>query len=163
MIVVVSVPQAVLDHLVNQLLVAHASAPAGVGSGEGSGAHVLGAAADDHVSVAGQDGAGTLDDGLHTGAAHHADGISGNGIGDASLDGNLAGHVLAEASGQDAAEHQLIHLLGLHAGAVQSFLNDDGAQIGSGGVLQGAAKRANSGSAAIHNVKIFHGVPPFFH
>ena len=55
--------------------------------------------------------AGALDDGLHAGAADHADGVGGDGIGNAGLDGDLAGHVLALRSGQDAAEHHLIHLL----------------------------------------------------
>ena len=44
-IVVVDVPEAVLDHGVDDLLVTHAGAPALIGQGEGSSAHVLGAAA----------------------------------------------------------------------------------------------------------------------
>ena len=161
-IVVVSVPQAVLDHGVDQLLVTHAGAPAGIHGNEGSGAHVLGAAADHDVGVTGQDGAGALDDGLHAGTADHAHGIGGNGIGDAGLDGDLPGHVLALSGGQDAAEHDLVHLLGLHAGAVQRFLHHDGAHLGSGSVLQGAAKGTNGGSAAVDDIKLFHDVPPFF-
>ena len=47
-------------------------------------------------------------------------------------------------------------------GAVQGFLDHDGAQIHSGGVLQGTAERTNSGSAAIDDIEIFHGVPPFY-
>ncbi len=117
-VVVVCVPQAVLDHGVHQLLVAHAGAPAGIGSHVGSSGHVLRAAADHHVGVAGQNGACTLDDRLHTGAADHAHGVGGNGIGNAGLDGHLPGHVLAQACGEDAAEHDLIHLLGLYACAV---------------------------------------------
>ena len=161
-VVVVGIPQAVLDHLVHQLLVAHAGAPAGVGSQEGSGAHVLGAAADHNVGVAGQDGAGALDDRLHTGAADHAHGVGRNRVGDAGLDGDLAGHVLPKTRGQNAAEHQLVHLLRLHAGAVQSLFDHDSAHLGGGGVLQAAAERADSGSAAADDIKIFHDVPPFY-
>ena len=155
-VVVERIPQAVLDHGVDKLLVAHAGAPAGVGSGIRSGAHVLGAAADDDIGIAGEDGAASLNDGLHTGAADHAHGVSGNGIGDTGLDGHLAGNVLALGSGQDAAEHQLIHVLRSDICALQSFLDHDGAHVNSGGVLQGAAKGADGGTAAVDNVQILH-------
>src|SRR5699024_2283228 len=77
-VVVISVPQAVLDHGVDDLLIAHAGAPALSGQRIGSSGHVLSAAGHDDIGVAGQDGAGTLNDGLHTGAAHHAHGIGGH-------------------------------------------------------------------------------------
>ena len=160
MIVVIGVPQAVLDHGVHQLLVAHASAPAGVHGGKGSGAHVLGAAADDDIGVAGEDGAAGLDDGLHAGAADHADGVGRNGVGQARAHADLTGDVLTKTGGQDAAEHDLVHLLGLHAGTVQSLFDDDGTQIDGRGVLQRAAKGTNRGSAAIHNIKISHSINP---
>ena len=160
MVVVIGVPQAVLDHGVHQLLVAHAGAPAGVGSGIGRSAHVLGTAAHHDVGVAGQDGAGTLNHGLHAGAAHHTHGVGGDGIGDTGLDGDLASHVLAQPCGQDAAEHHLIHVLRSHIGALEGLLHHDGAHLGGGGVLQGAAKRADSGTAAIHYIQILHVVPP---
>ncbi|MPM80724.1 hypothetical protein SDC9_127774 [bioreactor metagenome] len=162
MVVVVHVPQAVLNHGVHQLLVAHARAPTGVRCDKGSGGHVLRAAADHHVGVPGQNGACTFNDRLHTGAADHAHGVGGNGIGDAGLDGHLTGNVLAKARGQDAAEHNLVHLLGLHARAVQGFLNHDGSKVGGGNALQGSAKRTDGCTAAIHDIKFFHDVPPFF-
>ena len=146
----------VLDHGVHQLLVAHASAPAGVQGGEGSGAHVLGAAADHHVGITGQDGAGALDDRLHAGAADHAHGVSGNGIGDTGLDGHLAGNVLALGSGQDAAEHNLIHVFGGDIGALEGLLHHHCAHLGGRGVLQGTAEGADSGTAAIDDIQIFH-------
>ena len=156
-IVVISVPQTVLNHGVDQLLVAHASAPAGVHGSVGSSTHVLGTAADNDVGIAGQDGASAFDDGFHTGTADHTDGVSGNGIGDASLDGDLACDVLALSSGQDAAEHQLVNILRSDVGALQRFLNDDSAHLRGGSVLQGAAEGTDSGSAAIDNIQIFHG------
>ena len=163
MIVVIGVPQAVLDHGVHQLLVAHTSAPAGVHGGKGSGAHVLGTAADHDVGVTGQDGTGALDDGLHAGAADHAHGVGGNGIGDAGLDGDLAGNVLTLCRSEDAAKHQLVHIFGSDVGALESFFHDDGAHIGSGGVLQGSAKGADGRSAAVDNIQVFHEtIPPKF-
>ena len=160
-VVIERIPQAVLDHGVDELLVAHAGAPAGVGRGIGSGAHVLGTAADDDVGVAGEDGAAGLDDGLHAGAADHADGVGGNGVGQARAHADLTGDVLTEAGGQDAAEHQLIDVLGSDVGTLEGFLDNDGAQLGGGGILQGTAKGADRGTAAIHDIEFFHGISPF--
>ena len=160
-IVVIGVPQTVLDHGVHQLLVAHTSAPAGVHGGIGSGAHVLGAAADHDVGITGQDGACALDDGLHAGAADHADGIGRHGVGDTGLNGNLTRHILALCRSQDAAEHQLIHVLGSNVGTLQGLLDHDRAHLGGRSVLQGAAKGTDSGSAAVDNIQVFHEkLPP---
>ena len=104
-VVVERIPQAVLDHSVNELLVTHAGAPAGVEGGVRSHGHVFGAAADNDVGIAGQDGAGALDHGLHAGAADHADGIGGNTERQTGLHADLTGNVLALSSSQDAAEH----------------------------------------------------------
>ena len=160
-VVVIGIPEAVLDHGVHQLLVAHAGTPAGIHRGKGSGAHVLSTTADNHVGVPGQDGTGALNERLHAGTADHAHGVGGNGIGNAGLDGDLAGHVLALGSGEDAAEHDLIHVLRLHTSAVQGLLDHNRAQLRSGSVLQTAAKGADGGTAAVHDIKIFHDVPPY--
>ena len=161
MVVIEGIPQAVLDHGVDELLVAHASAPALIEGSEGSGAHVLGAAADDDVSVAGEDGTAGLDDGLHAGTADHADGVGGNGVGKTCAHADLAGDILAETGGQDAAEHHFINVLGSDVRALEGFLDNDGAQLGGGGILQGTAKGADRGTAAIHNIEFFHGISPF--
>ncbi len=160
MVVVERIPQAVLDHGVNKLLVAHAGAPAGVGRGIGGGAHVLGAAADDDVGVAGKDGAASLDHGLHAGAADHADGVGGNGVGEACAHADLTGDVLAEAGGQDAAEHQLIDIFGGDVRALEGFLHDDGAELSGRGVLEGTAEGTDSGTAAVDDVQFFHVISP---
>ena len=159
-VVVERIPQAVLDHGVDKLLVAHAGAPAGVGSGIRSGAHVLGAAADDDIGVAGEDGAASLNDGLHTGAADHTDGIGGDGIGETGAHADLTGDVLTETGGQDAAEHQLIDILGSDIRALEGFLHDDGAELSGRGVLQGTAEGTDSGTAAVDDVQFFHLTSP---
>ena len=159
-VVVIGVPQAVLDHGVHHLIVTHAGAPAGGGDGIGGGGHILGAAGHHDVGVAGEDGAGALDHGLHAGAAHHAHSVSGHADGHTGLQRGLAGGVLAQASGQDAAKHDLIHVLRLHTSAVQSFLDDNGTHLCGGGVLQASAKGANSGTAAVDNIDFFHSVLP---
>ena len=157
-VVIEGVPQSILDHGVHQLLVAHTGAPAGVHGGEGGGGHILGAAADDDVGVAGEDGPGSLDDALHAGAADHTHGVGGHGIGDAGLQLHLAGHVLALGGGEDAAEHQLVHLLRLHPGAGEHFLHHHGAHVGGGGVLQAAAEGADGGTTAVDNINFFHNM-----
>ena len=40
--------------------------------------------------------------------------------------------------------------------------DNDGAQLGGGGILQGTAKGADRGTAAIHDIEFFHGISPFF-
>ena len=123
---------------------------------ERSCGHVLGTAADNDIGIASLDGAGTFNDGLHAGTAHHADCVGGDGERQAGFDAHLAGNVLTLSSRQDAAEHQLVHLLGLDTGAVHSFLDHDGTQIGSGNILQGATKGTDCGSAAIDNINFRH-------
>ena len=44
---------------------------------------------------------------------------------------------------------------------VIGFLDNDGAQLGGGGILQGTAKGADRGTAAIHDIEFFHGISPF--
>ena len=156
-VVVVGVPQAVLDHGIDHLLVTHAGAPALIRKGEGSLRHALRAAGYDDVSVATDDGPGGLHDRLHTGAAHHVDSEGGNTVGDTGLDHDLTGDVLPQASGEHAAEDDLVHVLGSHIGPLQGLLHDDSAHVHSGGVLQTSTKGTNSGTAAIHNVDISHG------
>ena len=156
MIVVVSFPQAVLDHGIHHLGVAHAGAVTAGRNGIRRCGHVLGTAADNDVGVTCLDGASTFDDGLHAGTTHHANRVGGNGEGQAGLDAHLTGNVLTLSSRQDATEHQFIHLLGLDAGAVQGFLDHDGTQIGSGNILQGTTKGTDCGSAAIDNINFRH-------
>ena len=161
MIIIVGVPQTVLDHGVDDLLVAHAGAPAGVKGGKRGLRHALGAAADDHVGVAGENGAGAFDQGLHAGAADHVYGVGGDGIGDACLNADLSGNVLAETGRQDAAENDLVHVLRRDVRALERFLDDQRAHIHGGGVLQRAAKGTDGGAAAIHDIEFFHGISPF--
>ena len=161
MVVVVGVPQTVPDHGVDDLLVPHPGAPALIGQGEGGGGHVLGAAGHNDIGVPGQDGPGALDDALHAGAAHHAHGVGGHGVGQAGLHAHLTGGVLTLGRGEDAAEHQLVHLLRLHAGPVQSFLHHHGPQVGGRRIFQAAAERAHCRPAAVDNIDFFHPIISF--
>ena len=79
-------------------------------------------------------------------------------MGDASLHRDLTGGVLALAGSEDAAEHQLVHLLRLHAGPGQGLLHHHGTQLGGGGVLQASAKGTDGGTAAVDHIDFFHSV-----
>ena len=159
-IVVEGVPQTVADHGVDDLLVTHAGAPALLGQGIGSGGHVLHAAGHHDVGVAGEDGAAGLDDGLHTGAADHAHGVGGGGQGHAGLHSGLTGGVLTQGGGEDAAEHDLVHVLGGHVGPLQGLLDDQSAQLYGGSILQRAAIGADGSAAAVNNINFLHHVKP---
>ncbi len=107
--VVVCVPQAVVDHRVDESAVAHAIAGAGLREQIGRVGHRLHAAGDDDFRVACLDGLGGERDGAKTRAA---DLIHGEGAGfgrDAGVDGSLTGRVLAEAGLQDAAHDALVN------------------------------------------------------
>ena len=159
-VVVVGIPEGVLNHGVQHLGVAHARAVAAGGQGVGSGGHVLGAAGHNDLGVAGQNGAGALDDALHAGTADHTHGIGGDADGDTGAQRHLAGHVLSLGGGENAAEHDLIHLLRLYVGALKRLGHDGGAQLGGGHVLQGAPEGANGSAAAIDNVDVLHKLDP---
>ena len=93
---------------------------------------------------------------VQTGAAHHVDGDSRGLDGQASLQSSLTSDVLAQTGLNDAAHVDMIDLLGSDVCTVQSFLDDDGAQLNCGNVCQSAAELANSGTACRCDNDLFH-------
>ena len=160
MIIVESVPQRIVDHGINQLAlahgVAHAVAVAALHHGEGSHIHVLGAAGNHDVGIAGLDHLGSHVDAVQTGTADNVDGDGGNRDRQAGLDAGLTGDVLAQASLDDAAHVDMVNLLGLDACAVDGFLDDDGAQLSGGDVGQRAAELADGSTAGTGNDDLLH-------
>src|SRR5699024_3118564 len=142
--------------------VAHAVAVAALHHGEGGHVHVLSAACDHDVRVAGLDHLGSHVHAVQTGAADHVDGDGGSLHRQAGLQRSLTCHVLAQAGLDDAAHIDMVHLLGLDAGAVDGLLDDDGAQVGGRGVGQGAAKFTNGGAACRCDDDLFHVVSLLF-
>ena len=155
-VVVIRVPETVGDHGVHHLLVPHARAPTLGGQGIGSSGHVLRAAGHDHVRVPGEDGPCALNHALHARAAHHAHGVGGNGVRQPGLHAHLTGHILALGGGEDTAEHQLVHLLGLHVAPLEHVLEHGRAQVGGGNVLQRPAKGTHGGTAAVDYIDFAH-------
>ena len=103
-ILVIDVPQAVHDHGVDQLGVAHAEAVARIVEHMGGRAHVLLAAGNDDVGVAAAYRLGRKMRGLETAAADLVDGEAGYGIGKTGLDERLSRGILANSGGEDLAE-----------------------------------------------------------
>ena len=154
------IPQSVVDHRVDQLALAHggahAVAVAALHHGERSHVHVLHAACNDDVGIAGLDHLGSHVDAVQTGAADDVDGDGGGLDGQAGLQGSLTSDVLAQTGLDDAAHVDMVDLLRLNVGAVQSLLDDDGAQLSSGDIGEGAAELANGSTAGAGDDDLFH-------
>ena len=155
-----SIPQSIVDHGVNQLAlahgIAHAVAVAALHHSERSHVHVLHAACNNDVGIAGLDHLSSHVDAVQTGTADNVDGDGGGLDRQTSLQGSLTCDVLAQASLNDAAHVDMVDLLGLDVGTVQSLFDDDGAQLSSGDIGEGAAELANGSTACAGDDDLFH-------
>ena len=154
------IPQSIVDHGIDQLALAHGSAHAVAVTAlhhcKGSHVHVLHATCDHDISIACLDHLSSHVHAVQTGTADHVDGDSGGLDGQASLQGSLTGNVLAQTSLDHAAHVNMIDLLRLDVCAVQSLLDDDGAQLSSGDVGKGATELTNGGTACRCDNDLFH-------
>jgi hypothetical protein len=112
--VVVNVPQAVADHGVDDLAVAHAITGPGFVEQVGGAGHVLRPARDDHLRVAAHDRLRREHDRLKAGAAYLVHRRGAGGWAEARTDGCLAGDVLPETGAHDVAENHFVYLLGIY-------------------------------------------------
>ncbi|ROV93349.1 hypothetical protein VSDG_06889 [Cytospora chrysosperma] len=97
LLLAVGVPQTVLLHAINQGAVAVLDTGAQVGEVVRGVGHGLGTTSNNDISVAGHDGLGTQDDGLHAGRADLVNRRAHNGIAEATVDGTLTGRSLTQA------------------------------------------------------------------
>jgi len=145
------IPQSIVDHGIDQLALAHGSAHAVAVTAlhhcKGSHVHVLHAACDHDISIACLDHLSSHVHAVQTGTADHVDGDSGGLDGQAGFQRSLACNVLAQTSLDNTAHVNVVNLLRLDIGAVQGFLDDDGAQLCSRNIGQGAAELADSSTA----------------
>ena len=124
------VAQAVVDHRVDRLGVAHAEAEARLLEQVRRVAHRLHAAGDADVEVAGAD-RGVEDPGrAHAGRADLVDRLRGDLLRDAGLDLRLARGDLALAGLQDLAHDDVLDLLGGDVGALERGLDREPAELG---------------------------------
>ena len=101
--------EAIVDHGIEELAVAHALAPTGLGQHKGRLAHGLHAPGHDDLRIPGPDGLSGHDDRLQPGAADHVHRHRRGVLGDAGIGGRLAGRVLTLAGLQHIAHKHLVH------------------------------------------------------
>jgi hypothetical protein len=142
----IDVPQAVANHAVDELDVAHASAGAGgVVVVRGIG-HALHATHHHHLRIAAGNRLSAGDHCLEAGAADLVDGGTGHRVGQPSEDRRLSGGGLSDTALKDATEEDLVHLLGIEAHPLQRGLDGDGAELGSGQGGEAALKGSDRGA-----------------
>ncbi len=142
MIAVEGVPQAVLQHGVDHLELAHLGAVAQM-RGVRRLAHALLTAHHHDRGVAVADRLPAEGDGAQAGAAELIDAQRGLLDRNARIDRGLAGRVLALTGTQDLAHDDFVDFLGLDLGALQRALDGDLAQIMSRHSAEGAIERAD--------------------
>ena len=131
-VIIECIPQAIADHGVDDLAMAHAQAGSGAGHDVVGQAHVFLAACDDHVSVATTDGLGSQMQRFEPGAADFVERHCWHGKWQAGLDGCLACRVLTCTRGEDLPHDDFIDLCTLQTGFFEQLANDRGAQVDSG-------------------------------
>ena len=158
-VAVEGVPEAVLDHRVDELHVAHLL----------PGAQVRGVRAQRHVLLpaGGDDGGVAQHDVLraqrHRAQARAADLVDAPGralLGQAGVDVRLPGRVLPLGRGQHLAEDRLADLALVDAGAAHDLLEHGGAQVVGGRAGEGAVEAADGRARGRGDDDVGHGGPP---
>ncbi|MNN25276.1 hypothetical protein D3C81_1387450 [compost metagenome] len=155
-VLVVHVPQAVDDHGVDHLEVAHAETVARTVHRMRRGAHVFLAAGDDDVGVAALDRLRRQVRCLQAAAADFIDGKCGDAARQASLDHGLARGVLADGGRQYLAQDRFADQVRVDAGLCQQALDYMRAQFGRRNLGQAATEFADCGTAGGHDYDIIH-------
>jgi hypothetical protein len=96
-LLLVRIGQTVLEHAIDERLVAKLGARPEVGEVVRGVGHGFGTASDDNVCIAGYDCLGAEDQGFDGGGADFVHSGCDGGLGEASTEGDLAGRVLSEA------------------------------------------------------------------
>ena len=124
-------PEAVVDHRVDDLAVAHAQAVAHARQQVRAVAHRLHAAGDGDVDVADADALVREHHRLQSRAAHLVDRQRRDVIGQAAVQRRLPRGVLAEPGGHDVAHDAFVDDLRVDAGAAHGFGDDQRAELRS--------------------------------
>ena len=148
--------QAVAEHGVDQLRVAHLDAVAQMHD-VGRLAHAFLAAGDDDVGIAHLDRLEAQRHRAQAGTAKLIDAIGGLLDGNAGVDGGLTGGVLPGAGGQHLTQHDFGHFTRLDARALQRFPDRDFAQVMGGYRAQRAVERTDGRACGAGNNDFGHG------
>jgi hypothetical protein len=154
-VAVEGVPQAVLDHRVDELHVAHLGAAAHMGR-VGGERHRFLAARHDDAGIAVGDLLHRDRDGAQPRAADLVEAPGGLVVRDPRVDRRLPGRVLPLRGGEDLAEDDLVHLGGVDLGALERRLDGDRAEIVGGGVGEAAVERADGGAGRADDDDVIH-------
>ena len=157
-LIVAGAPEAVVDHGVDGLRVAHAKTFARGGKKVGRVGHGLHATGDGDLGVADGDGLGCEANGFEAGAADHVDGESGDGVGETTAQRGLARGILAEAGGEDAAHDALGDFGGIDGGAFDGGAHCDGSELDGGEMGECAEELADGGSGCTDDDYFTHEV-----
>ena len=160
-IAVKGVDEAVCQHGVDELHLAHFDAAAQIG-GMGGERHRFLAARHDDLGVAAGDLLQPERNRAQTAAAELIDAEGRLFLGNASLHRRLARRILTLRRGEDLPENHLVDVTGLDLRRLQSALDGDRAQVVRGGRAEGAVERSHRGSfgAGDDNLRSGHvGLP----
>jgi hypothetical protein len=151
-------PQAVDDHRVEQLAMAHSQSVARALQQVRCIAHRLHAARHRNLNVAGGDPLGRQHHGFQPGAAHFVNGERGNVIRKAAAQRRLPGRSLPQTSRDDVAHDAFLHRRGIDAGPRDGFTNNQRAEFGGRQILQAAEKLAGRRSNRRDDDGVFHNL-----
>ncbi|MNE41221.1 hypothetical protein D3C80_1352810 [compost metagenome] len=155
-IVVEGVPQAILDHAVLQLRMAHTQAGACLGQNIGGQTHIFLTASDYQFRVAATDCLDGKMDRLETGAADLVQGQGRGGVWQPCLDRCLACRVLPSAGSEHLAEYHFINLSSIDTRLLQQAANHCGTQFGRGNCRQSTLETANGGTSSGNDYDFVH-------
>ena len=131
------------DHGVQDLAMAHPVPPPGSLQQVRRVAHRLCAAGDDHIHEAGLHAFDRVHDGRETRAAHAVHRLARHAVRQPGLERRLPGDVHALAGLQHTPENHVAHVLIADARTADRLAHDNGAEVGSGQILQGAPERTD--------------------
>ncbi len=153
-IVVVDVPEAVLDHRVDERAVAEAVALACVKQQVGRVGHGLHAAGDDDLAVVGEDGLRRQADRFQSRTADFVDGHGADRRRNSRAQCGLTRGVLSQTRAHHVAHDDFIHRRRVHTRAPHRFLHRNRAQLGRGDIGQRALKFSDRRAHAGNNYDI---------
>ena len=154
-VAVEGVHEAVLQHGVHQLEIAHLGAVAHMGR-MGGERHGFLAAGHDDAGVAVGDLLHADGDGAKARAAELVEAPGGLFLRNARVHGRLPGRVLALARDEDLPEDHLVHLASVDLGALEGRLDGDRTQIVGGGIGESAVEGTDGGARGADDDDAIH-------
>lgn len=157
MLILVDIGQAILQHTINERLIAELGAVSKSLQIMWGVRHALCSASDDHIRLAGQNGRGSQGHGLDGRRADLVNRRCLSGLGKTSEDCALSGRILTQVGLENIAKEYLLHVLGLNAGSLHCSFDCGGAKLNSRLRAQGALKSSYGRASRRQDVYWFWG------